>query len=107
MCNILWLLLQDVRADIASGHDLSAGAGNGVGPSAGAADGQERLPTSGKGLTSHRGSHSAAAAEVNKGRAQHSMRQAAAKVHLFMPALRVRFTQLSAGSKVVLMHSLL
>ncbi|KAL3151409.1 hypothetical protein ABBQ38_013234 [Trebouxia sp. C0009 RCD-2024] len=72
-------LKQDARADPASGHDLSAGAGSGGGPSAGVADGQQLLPTTGKGLTSHPGSHGAAAAEVDKGRAQHSMSQAAAK----------------------------
>lgn len=80
------MLLQDARADPASGHDLSAGAGSGGGPSAGVADGQQLLPTTGKGLTSHPGSHGAAAAEVDKGRAQHSMSQAAAKVQLFIPA---------------------
>ena len=78
------LLLQDVPADPASGQDFPAGAQ--PGPSAGAADGQELLLRSGKRHTSNAGGNGAA--EADKGKAQHIMSQAGAKVQLFCPTLK-------------------
>ncbi|KAL3160546.1 hypothetical protein ABBQ32_010844 [Trebouxia sp. C0010 RCD-2024] len=75
-------LKQGVSADPVSGQDVTAGAGpsDGGGPSADAAatDGQERLPTNGKGRTGNHGDNDAAAAQGDKSKAQKSKKAAKA-----------------------------
>lgn len=83
------LLLQGVSADPVSGQDVTAGAGpsDGGGPSADAAatDGQERLPTNGKGRTGNHGDNDAAAAQGDKSKAQKSKKAAKVQLYPFQP----------------------